>query len=175
MTEAVRLPGVERLAGRQPGRAAAHRDGRLVAAGGLLGEQNSEDFGVLPPLARRGGDHLGRCSANVGHSQPAQQAVELVGQWWWGGRLDGHRPNPSQLRVERCSERSSEGARGERDHGRGLLVGKDAGQVTVGEPAVAGAPSERVVDRPGAVQLGQVDGFGHLATDPLPCPPRLLA
>ena len=37
----VGFPGVERLAGRQARRAAAGPDRRLVAAGGLLGEQHA--------------------------------------------------------------------------------------------------------------------------------------
>ena len=46
-------------------------------------------------------------------------------------------------------------------------MGKDAGQVTVGEAAVAGAPGQRLIDGPGTVELGQVDRLCHLATDPL--------
>ena len=45
------VPGVERLAGRQPGGAASRLDGRPVAAGGLLGEQHAQHFGVVPALA----------------------------------------------------------------------------------------------------------------------------
>ena len=81
------FPGVERLAGRQPGRAAAGPDRRLVAAGGLLGEQDLQDFGVFPALAGRGRDHLGRRAANIGQPQAAQESVELVGERWWGGGL----------------------------------------------------------------------------------------
>ena len=82
------------------------------------------------------------------------------------GFRGGHCPNPSQLRVEVCSERSLGPVWGAGSRAAVRLVGEDAGQVAVGEPAVAGAPLERVVDRPGAVELGQVDRFGHLAPDP---------
>src|SRR5450432_1234588 len=46
-------------------------------------------------------------------------------------------------------------------------MGEDAGQVAVGEPAVAGAPRQCLVDRAGAVELCEIDRLGHLATDPL--------
>ena len=141
-------------------------DGRVVAAGGFLGEQDAQDFGVFPALAGGGRDHLRRGPADVWHAQAAQQSVELVGQRRWGGRLDGHRRIPPRC-GSRPAARTPLGSSGQRDHGRGLLVGEDAGQVTVGEPAVAGAPREGVVDRPGAMELGQVDRLGHLATDPL--------
>ena len=49
----LRVPGVEGLAGRQPGRAAAHPDRGLVAAGGLLGEQDPERPRRAPSAARR--------------------------------------------------------------------------------------------------------------------------
>ncbi|MFZ0975230.1 MAG: hypothetical protein WAN22_23585 [Solirubrobacteraceae bacterium] len=63
-----RLPGVERLAGRQTRGASAHRDGGVVAAGGLLGQEDAQDLGVFPALAGGGGDHLRRRSANVWHA-----------------------------------------------------------------------------------------------------------
>ncbi|MGO9495099.1 MAG: hypothetical protein ACLQA5_00025, partial [Solirubrobacteraceae bacterium] len=55
------------------------RDGRVVAAGGLLGQEDAQDLGVFPALAGGGGDHLRRRSANVWHAQASEQSVELVG------------------------------------------------------------------------------------------------
>ena len=74
--------------------------------------------------------------ANVGHPQPAQQPVDLVGQRWGGWGLDGHPPKPSQERVERCSDCSSR-ARGECDD-LAAVVREDRGEIAVGEPAGIG-------------------------------------
>ena len=46
----------------------------------------------------------GAALADVGHPQPPQQPVELVGQRRRGRGLDRHAPKPSQERVERCSD-----------------------------------------------------------------------
>jgi hypothetical protein len=49
----------------------------------------------------------------------------------------------------------------------GLPMKRENGrEVTVTEPAVARASLQCLVDRSGAVQLGEVDRLGHLATDP---------
>jgi len=87
---ALLLPRVEGLAGREPGRAAAHRRRRLIAAGLLFGQKDPQDLGRLPALRSGGRDHLGCGPANVGHAQPPQQPVELVGEWWGWWRFDAH-------------------------------------------------------------------------------------
>ena len=87
-----------------PRRAATHPDRRAVAAGGLLGEQDAQHFGGIPALGLRRGEDLGGGVANVGHPQPPQQPVDLIGQRRGGRGLDGHPPKPSQERVERCSD-----------------------------------------------------------------------
>jgi len=56
---------------------------------------------------------------------------------------------------------------GQRDHGRCLLVGKDACQVSVAKAAIDSAPVKRRIDTPGTVKFGEVNRLGHLAADPL--------
>ena len=104
IADACRFPRVERLAGRQPGGPPAHRGGRLVAAGGLLGEQHAQDLGVLPALRVGGREHLRRRPPHVRQPEPPQQPVELVGQRRRGGWLDGHRRAPIR---SACSANSS--------------------------------------------------------------------
>ena len=52
----------------------------LFAAFDFFGEQHAQHLGVLPPLRGRGGDHLGRGSADVWQPHAAQQLLELGGQ-----------------------------------------------------------------------------------------------
>jgi hypothetical protein len=47
-----------------------------------------------------------------------------------------------------------------------LLVGEDRGEVTVGEPAGVRARPQRTLDLVVAVELGEVNCFCHLATNP---------
>ena len=162
----VLVPGVERLAGRQPGRAAAHRDRRLVAAGGLLGEQDAQDLGGLPALGGGGRDHLRRRAPDVGHPQPPQQAVELVGdRRRRQGVLTVIAPKPSQERVERCSDCCSL-ARAGNSITRRAAVREDRRQVALAEAAGGRRGGERLVDVARAVQLGERDGLGDLAPQP---------
>jgi hypothetical protein len=74
---AVRFPSVEGLAGGEPGCTASRPDRRLVAPGGLLGEQDPQDLGVVPALRGRAGDHFGRRVPDVWEQQAPQQPVEL--------------------------------------------------------------------------------------------------
>ena len=105
-----RLPSVERLAGRQTRGASAHRDGRVVAAGGLLGEQDTQDLGVFPALrwsrSRSPPAPLGEHRAC---RRRLQQSVELVGQRWRGGRLDGHGSSPIVVVELVCGRRIGRG------------------------------------------------------------------
>jgi hypothetical protein len=56
---------VERLAGRKPARSASHPDRCAVATGGLLDQQDSENFGGIPALRLRGREDLRGHVANV--------------------------------------------------------------------------------------------------------------
>jgi hypothetical protein len=47
-----------------------------------------------------------------------------------------------------------------------VLVLQDRAEVVIGEPAGQRRSAERLVDRGGAVQLGERDRFGHLRPDP---------
>ena len=212
IAEAVWLPRVERLAGRQPGGACGasgsspgrgRRPPRRAARAAPRRAPSAGWWRSRSPPAPLGGRRA---------AQAAQQPVELVGQRRRGGRLDGHRrlrsapelglgrrgsvaarsrqdrrsppsgsvsgsiaeirwvhrPNPSQLRVERCSERSSGPAR-ERDHARPAAAG---GRGSLARSPSANRPARRTRSSAsstwlGAVQLGEIDRFGHLAPDPL--------
>lgn len=74
----------------------------------------------------------------------------------------------SVLRTRRALQRGSLG-RGEQQQlpAGVLLVGEDAGEIAVLEPAGASACLQRPGDLLGTVQLGQVDRFGELAPQPL--------
>ena len=69
------VPDVEGLAGRQPGRAAAHPDRGRVAAGGFLDQQDADDFGRVPALRAGGREDLRRGLAQVGQPQAAGERV----------------------------------------------------------------------------------------------------
>ena len=171
----VGFPGVEGLAGRQPGGLAAHRDGRVVAAGGLLGEQHAQHFGGLPALAGGGRDHIRRRAANIGQPQPAQSRSSSSGSGGGGGVvtvIGRTRPTPGWSAAASCSRPA--GNSSELTAARPVLVGEHPGEVAVSEPARAErrspAPGSR---RSGAVELGQIDRLGHLA--PHRCVPAAAA
>ena len=163
------VPGVEGLAGREPGRGPAGGQRGAVPAGDLLGEQGPEDLGGFPALRLGGGEHLGGGAADVRQPQPAQQRLQLGGQRRRGrsrppARLcGGGRPGPARgaIGVRRAVVAEPRPTRwcpgpgsGPRRPGRprpgrgGGLVGEDRGQVGLGEPAVRRAAwPERPVDR----------------------------
>jgi hypothetical protein len=71
------LPRVERLAGREAGGTAPVPDGCLFAAFDFFGQEHAQNLGVFPPLRGRGGDHLGRGSADVWQPHAPEQLLEL--------------------------------------------------------------------------------------------------
>ena len=109
-------------------RSRSSSSGNGGGAGGLI---VIADLRIGPLGAFRGGGSVA-VSAREGRRSPPMESFSSGSD-----RIRGvQRPNPSQLRVERCSERSS--GRGEQDQLAGLLlVGEDRGEVTVGEPAGA--------------------------------------
>ena len=131
------FPGVERLAGRQPGRAPACPDRCLVAAGGLLGEQHLEDLGVLPALAGRGRDHLRRRPADVWEPRRRSSRSSSSGSGGGGGGLTVIARSPvafellgelgQRQQLERELPRT---ARVDMtDHRRNRLPGRDVGVI----------------------------------------------
>ena len=73
MQDAPAVPVVQGLPGGEPGSLAAGAQVRGVAAGGLLGEQDSDEFGVVPALRSRGRDQLEEVAADVGKLEPPRQ------------------------------------------------------------------------------------------------------
>ena len=156
----------ERLLGRWPGsleasgptrrtfcRPAARRTVRRIwivarSRPAASSASSTRSTSAVPSAARSAvGDHLGGGLADIGQPQPAQQPLELVGQRRRGGCGDGHRPNPSHARVDACSELSSRGGeQHELPTARCVAGGRGSGEVTVGEPARAGAGLQRPVD-----------------------------
>ena len=61
----LRLPGVERLAGRQSGRLAVHLAGGVVTPGRLFREENLERVSVVPALLPSPGEDRGAGLADV--------------------------------------------------------------------------------------------------------------
>jgi hypothetical protein len=91
----------EGLPGRQPGGLAAHPPGGLVAAADLLGDQDAEDFGGVPALRPRGGQHLGCRVAQVGQPHPLEHREEFLGQVRRRARCGG----AGRPRTSRCCRR----------------------------------------------------------------------
>ena len=113
----------------------------------------------------------GAARADVGHPQPAQQPVELVGQRRRRGGLDRHRAEALPGARGALQRLLLARARGELDHLR-AAVREDRRQVAVAEAAGVRRDRERLVDVAGAVQLGQRDGLGELAPQPASRRPR---
>src|ERR1043165_764496 len=97
-----RPPGRECLAGREVRGLAPHPPGRGIAAAGFLGQQHAQDLGGIPTLRSRGRQDVGGGLAQVWHPHPAQNAVELLGQFGCLGAA--HDPNPSQPEVPGWAE-----------------------------------------------------------------------
>ena len=178
MEESCLAPGVERLAGGQPGGLAAHAPGGLVAAADLLGEQDPQDLGGVPALGAGGGQDLGGGGAQVGQPHPLEHRGQVLGQraagpagsrsWWWSSAA-----RFSVLRRSRPRRRCRAGRSGPRRRRRGRRSEAPvarwctmASQVALGEAARGGRDAQRRVDGLGADQGGELDRGGHLRPDP---------
>ena len=161
----VLVPDVEGLAGRQPGGAAAHPDRGRVAPGRFLDQQHANDFGRVPALRASGREDL-RCGlAQVGQPEAAGEAFELVGQRRRRGRGERHAPKPSQARVERCSEDASRAGNAITCADCEWWWARIAASAPSSKRPASAATRSASLDGVGAVELGEIDGFGHLAPD----------
>ena len=97
------VPGVEGLAGGEPGRFAPGPDGGRLTAGELFGQQCLHRFGRFPALCLGGGQQVRRGDTHVGQAQGAQQVDGLVDR----GLVHRSPPRRPQAAVEGCNEWSS--------------------------------------------------------------------
>jgi hypothetical protein len=153
------VPGVEGLAGREPGSLAAGPDRGCLPAGELLGEQCPDGFGgsqrcALAVASRSGAVRrmCGRRSCAAGR-RPRRSVRRAA--------VIGHLRS---LPRRRC--RAAASGRRRRAAVAGRVGGQDRGQVAVGETGVGGGVPERPVDPRRCRAGGRADGFGHLHLHP---------
>ena len=154
--DSVGVPGVEGLAGGEPGRGPGGWPARTGPAGDLLGEQRFEHLGGIPALRFGGGQHLGGGAADMRAAASAAAAAPARGPAAGRGcglGLAAVMAGPDHRRaVRRCVRRSV------LEHPGGGLTGGVPGEVPVvvgggggagvGEPVAADIAAGRPVELP---------------------------